>query len=154
MSPSPLWLLKTPWTAALQASLYLTNSWSLPKFMSTASVKPSKSLILCCPLFHLPSIFLGIKDFSNESAVHIRWPKYWSFSFSISPSNEYSGLISLKIDWFDLAIQRTLRSLLQHQFEGINSLVHSLLYCLVLITIRNHWEDHSGDYTELSLLAE
>ena len=154
MSPNPVQLLKTPWTTALQASLYLTSSWSLPKFMSIASVKPSRSLILWCPLFHLPSIFLGIKGFSNESAVCIRWPKFWSFSFSVCPSSEYSGLISLKIDWFDLAIQGTLRSLLQHQFEGISSLMLCLVYGLVLTIICNHWGDHSGDYTHLSLSAE
>ena len=88
--------------AAHQASLSLTISWSSPKFMSIASVMPSSHLILCCPLLLLPSILPSIMDFSNESAVHIRWPKYWSFSFSISPSNEYSRLISLKIDWFNL----------------------------------------------------
>ena len=104
-----------PWTAAHQASLSITNSWSSPKPMSTESVIPSNQLILCCPLLLLPSIFPGIRVFSNESALHIRWPKYWSFSFSISPSNEHPGLISFRMDWLDLlAVQGTLKSLLQH----------------------------------------
>ena len=99
----------TPWTAARQASLSITNSWSLPKLMSIELVMPSNRLILCCPLLLLPSIFPSIRVFSNESFLHIRWPKYWSFSFSISPSNEYSGLISIRIDWWDLlAVQGTL----------------------------------------------
>ena len=111
--PSHVWFFAIPWTAAHHASLSLTISWSLPKFMSIASVILSSHLIPWCPLFLPPSIFPIIRDFSNESAVHIRWPKYWSFSFSISPSNEYSRLISPKIDWFDLlAVQGTLRSLL------------------------------------------
>ena len=92
----------TPWTVAHQASLSITNSWSLYKLMSIESVMPSNHLILCRPLLLLPSVFPSIRVFSNESAVCIRWPKYWSFSFSISPSKEYSGLISFKIDWFDL----------------------------------------------------
>ena len=105
----------TPWTAARQASLSITNSPSLLKLMSIESVMPSDHLILCCPLLLLPSIFPSIRVFSNESGLHIRWPKYWSFSFSISPSNEYSGLISFRMDWLDfLAVQGTLKSLLQH----------------------------------------
>ena len=95
-------LFATPWTAAHQASLSITNSWSLLKLMSIESVMPSNHLILCRPLLLLPSIFPSIRVFSNESALHIRWPKYWSFSFSVSPSNECSGLISLRIDGFDL----------------------------------------------------
>ena len=107
-------LFVTTWTAAHQASLSITNSWSLLKFISIKSVMPSNHLILCCPIL-LPSIFPSIKVFSNESTLHIRWPKYWSFSFSISPSNENSGLISFRIDWFDpLEVQGTLKSLLQH----------------------------------------
>ena len=103
-----------PWTAACQASLFLTISQSLPKLMFTASVMPSSHPILWCPLL-LPSVFPSIRDLSNEPSVHIRWPKYWSFSFSISPPSEYSGLISLKIDWFVLlAVQETFRNLLQH----------------------------------------
>ena len=97
-------LFVTPWTAAQQASLSITNSWNLLKLMSIKSVMPSSHLILCCPLLLLPSIFPRIRVFSNESALRIRWPKYWSFSFSISPSNEYSGLISFRIDWFNLRI--------------------------------------------------
>ena len=112
---SPVWLFVTPWTAARQASLYITNSWSLLKFMSIESVMPSSHLILCHPFLLLPSIFPSIRVFSNESAYLIRWPKYWSFSFSISPSNKYSGLISFRMDWLDLlAVQGTLKSLLQH----------------------------------------
>ena len=108
-------LFATPRTAARQAFLSITNSQSLLKLMSIESVMPSSHLLLCCPLLLLPSIFPSIRVFSNESALHIRWPKYWSFSFHISPSNEYSGLISFRIDWFDLlAVQGTLRSLLQH----------------------------------------
>ena len=105
----------TPWTAAHQASLSITNSWSLLKLMSIESVMPSNHLILCCPLLLPPSIFPSIRVFSNESVLHIRWPKYWSFSFNISPSNEYSGLISFRMYWLDLlAVQGTLNSLLQH----------------------------------------
>ena len=108
-------LFATPWTAACQASLSITNSGSLLKLMSIESVMPSNHLILGHPLLLLPSIFLSIRVFSNDLALRIRWPKYWSFSFSISPSNEYSGLISFRIDWFDLpVVQGTLKSLLQH----------------------------------------
>ena len=113
-SLSRVHLFATPWTAALQASLSVTNSWSLLKLMSFRSVMPSNHLILCRTLFLLPSIF-PIRVFSNESVLHIRWPKYWSFSFSISPCNEYSRLISFRMDWLDLlAVQGTLKSLLQH----------------------------------------
>ena len=112
---SYVWLFTTPWTTAHQASLSFTISQSLLKLMSTESMIPSNHLILCRPLLLLPSIFPSIRVFSNESALCIRWPKYQSFSFSISPSNGYSGLISFRIDWFDLlAIQGTLKSLLQH----------------------------------------
>ena len=105
----------TPWIAARQASLSIINSWSLLKLMSTELVMPSNHLILCHPLLLLPSIFPSIRVFSSESVLHIRWPKYWTFSFSISSSNEYSELISFRIDWFDLlAVQGTLKSLLQH----------------------------------------
>ena len=105
----------TPWAAAFQASLSITNSRSLLKLMSIESVMPSNHLMLCCPLILLPSIFPSIRVFSNESVLHIRWPKYWSFSFSICPSSEYSGLISFRIDWLDLlTVQGTLKSLLQH----------------------------------------
>ena len=115
-SLSHVQLFATPWTAARQASLSITNSWNLLKLMSIESVMPSNHLILCHPLLLLPSIFPNIRVFSNESALHIRWPKYWSFSFSIIPSNEYSVLISFRMDWLDfLAFQGTLKSLLQHQ---------------------------------------
>ena len=108
-------LFATPWTAACQASLSTTNSWSPPKPMSTELVMPSNHLILCHPLLLLPPIFPSIRVFSSESALRIRWPKYWSFSFNISPFNEHPGLMSFRIDWLDLlAVQGTLKSLLQH----------------------------------------
>ena len=108
-------LFVNPWTAACQASLFITNSWSSLKLMSIESLMPSNHLILCRPLFFLPSIFPSLRVISNESVFHIRWAKYWRFSFNISPSNEYSGLISFRIDLFDLlAVQRTLKSLLQN----------------------------------------
>ena len=108
-------LFVTLWIVAHQASLSFTISWSFLKFMSVESVMLSNHLILCCPLLILPSIFPSIRVFSNESALQIRWPKYWIFSFSISPSSEYSGLISFRVDWFAfLAVQRTLKHLLQH----------------------------------------
>ena len=114
-SLSRVWLLATPWTAAHQVPLSFTVSQSLLKFMSIQSVMPSNHLILCCPLLLLPLVFPSIRVFPNESALCIRWPKYWSSSFSISPSNEYSGLISFKIDWIDLlAVQGILKHLLQH----------------------------------------
>ena len=108
-------LFATPWSAARQASLSITNSWSLPKLIFIESVMPSNHLILCRPLLLLPSIFPSIRVFSNESALRIRWPKYWSFSFNISPSKEHPGLISFRMDWLDLlAVNGTLKSLLQH----------------------------------------
>ena len=108
-------LFTTPWTAARQASLSITNSWILLKLMSIESVIPSNRIIICFPFLPLPSVFPSIRVFSNESVLLIRWPKYWSFSFDISPSNEYSGLISFRMDWLDLfAVRGTLKSLLQH----------------------------------------
>ena len=108
-------LFVTPWTAAHKASLFITNSQSLLKLISIESVMPSNHLILCCPLLLLPSIFPSIRVFSNESVLHIRWPEYWNFSFNISPSNEYSGLISFRMDRLDLfVVQGTLKSFLQH----------------------------------------
>ena len=119
-------LFATPWTAACQDTMSITNSRSLLKLMSIESVMPSNHLILCCPLLLLPSIFPSIRVFSKELALQIRWPKYWSISLSISPSNEYSGLISFRIDWFDLlAIQGTLESLLQHHSSKASILWHS-----------------------------
>ena len=113
---SPVRLFSTPWTAACQASLSITKSQSSPKLTFIESVMPSNHLILCRPLLLLPSIFLSLRVFANESVLRIRWPKYWSFSFSIFPSSEYSGLISFRMDWLDLlAVQGTLKSLLQHQ---------------------------------------
>ena len=121
-------LFATPWTAARQAFLSITNSWSLLKLMSFVSVMPSNRLTLGCPLLLLLSIPPSIRVFSNELSLCMRWPKDWSFSFNISPSNEYSGLNSSRMDWLDLlAVQRTLESVLQCQFKSINSLVLSLL---------------------------
>ena len=129
-SLSHVWLFVTPWTAVRQSSLSITNSWSL--LMSRESMMPSNHLILCCVLLLLPSIFPSITVFSNESVLHIRWPKFWRFSFSISPSNEYSGLISYRMDLLDLhAVQGTLKSLLQH-----NSLKTSILLCTAFFMIQ------------------
>ena len=126
-------LFATPWTAARQASLSITNSRSLLKLMSIKLVMPSNHLILYHPLLLLPSIFPSIRDFSNESVLHVRWPKYWSFSFSIRPSNEYSGLISFKIDWWDLlAVQGTLKSLLQHHSSKASILQRSAFFMVQL----------------------
>ena len=125
--------LPPPWTVACQASLYIANSPSLLKLMSIESVMPSNHLILCRSLLPLPSIFPSIRVFSKESALHIRWPKYWSFSFSISPSNEYSGLISFRMDWLDLpAVQGTLKSLLQHHSSKASSLPRSAFFMVQL----------------------
>ena len=125
-------LFATAWTAACQASLSFTNSQSLLKLMSIESVMPSNHLILCHPLLLLPSTFPSIRLFSNESVLHIRWPKYWSFSFNISTSNEYSGLITFRMDWLDLlAVQGTLKSLLQH-----HSSKASILWCLAFFMIK------------------
>ena len=134
-------LFVTPWTVARQASLSITNSQSLLKLMSIDSVMPSKHLTLCRPLL-LASIFPSIRVFSRESVLHIRWPKYWSFSFSISPSNEHPGLISFRIDWLDLlAVQGTLKSLLQHH----SSSALSFLYGPTLTSILDYWKNHSFD---------
>ena len=126
-------IFETPWTAACQASLSITNSWSWIKFISIKLVMPSNHLILCCPLLLPPSIFSSIRVFSNQSILRIRWPKYWSFSFSISPSNEYSGLISFRTDWFDpLAVQGTLKSLLQHHSSKVSTLQCSAFFIVQL----------------------
>ena len=126
-------IVSTPWIAALQASLSITNSQRWLKLVSIKSVMPSNHLILCCPLLLLPSIFPSIRVFSNESVFHNRWPKYWSFSFSISPSNEYSGLISFTMDWFDLlVVQGTLKSLLQQHGSKASILLHSAFFIVQL----------------------
>ena len=126
-------LFVIPWTVAHQASLSITNSQSLLKLMSLESVMPSNHLILCHPLLLLPSIFSSIRVFSNESVRRIRWPKFWSFSFSINPSNEYSGLISFRMDWLDLlTVQGTLKSLLQHHSSKTSILQHSTFFIVLL----------------------
>ena len=126
-------LFATPWATVRQASLSITSSRSLLKFMSIVLVMLSNHLVLCHPLLLLPSIFPSIRVFSNESVLHIRWPKYWSFSFNISPSNEYSGLISFRIDWFDLlSVQGTLKSLLQHHSSKASILRHSAFFTVQL----------------------
>ena len=131
-SLSHVWLFVTPWAAACQASLSITNSQSLLKFTSFESVMPSNHLILCHSLLLLLSIFPSIRVFSNESVLRIRWPKHWSFSFNISPSNEYSGLISFRMDWFDLlALQGTYRNLLQH-----HSSKASILWCSAFFIVQ------------------
>ena len=132
-SLSCVWLFATPWTAACQASLSITNSQSPPKSMSIELVMPSKHLILCYPLLLLPSIFPSIRVFSNESALHNRWLEYWSFSFNISPSNEHSGLISFRMDQLDLlAVQGTLKSLLQHHSSKASILWRSPFFIVQL----------------------
>ena len=132
-SLSRVWLFVTPWTVAHQPSLSITNSWSSLKLLSIESVMPSNHCILCCPHLLLPSIFPSIGVFSNESVLHIRWPKYWNFSFSISSSNEYSGLISFRMDQLDLlAVQGTLKSLLQHHSSKASILWHSAFFIVQL----------------------
>ena len=126
-------LFVTPWTTACQASLSITNSRSSLKLMSIESVIPSKHLILCRPLLLLPSVFPSIRVFSNESVLHVTWPKYCSVSFSISPSNKYSGLISFRMDWLDLLpVQGTLKSLLQHRSSKASILQHSVFFIVQL----------------------
>ena len=146
-SLSHVWLFATPWAAARQASLSIANSQSLLKLMSIESVMPSNHLIFCCPLLLPPSIFPSIRVFSNESALRIRWPKYWSFNFSISPSNEYSGLISFRMDWLDLlAVQGTLKSLLQHHHSKASILWCSAFFIVQLLTIiRDYRKNQSFD---------
>ena len=144
-----------PRTAAHQASLSITNSWSLLKLMSIKSVMPSNHLILCHPLLLLPSVFPSIRGFSNESALHIRWPKYWSFSLSISPSNEYSGLISFRMDWFDLlAVKGTLKSLLQHHSSEASILQQPAFFIVQLShpSIQLRTKKNCYQFSELILL--
>ena len=138
----------TPWTAEHQASLSFTNSQSLFKLTSIESVMPSNHLVLCCPLLLLFSIFPSIRVFSNELALQIRWPKYWSFSFSISPSNEYSKLIFFRIDWCDLlAVQENLKSLLQHHSSKA-SILRRLAFLMVQLTsIHDYWKNHNIMWT-------
>ena len=132
-SLSHVWLFAIPWTTARQASLSITNPWRLLKLMSIELVMPSNHLILCCPLLLPPLIFPSIRGFSNESVLLIRWRKYWSFSFSISPSNEYSGLIFFRIDWLDLlAVQGTLKSLFQHHSSKASILRCSAFFIVQL----------------------
>ena len=135
--------------AACQASLTFTISLSLLRLMSIEWMMPSNYLILCHLLFLLPSVFPSIRVFSNESVLHIRWPKYWSFSFSISPFNEYSGLISFRTDWFDLVVQKTLKSSPAPWFESINFLALSLLYGSTVKSIHDYWKNHSSDYIQI-----
>ena len=143
-------LFVTLWTAARQASLSFTISWSLLKIMSIESVMPSNHLLLCRPLLLLPSIIPSIRVFSNESALCIRWPKYWSFSFIISPFNEYSGLIPFRMDWLDLLAVQGLSLRVQDsqesstpQFKSINSSVLSFLYGPTLTSMHDYWKNHS-----------
>ena len=134
-----------PMDHACQTSLCITNSWSLLKLLSIESVMPSNHLIFCCPLL-LPSIFPSIRVFFNESVLHIRWPKYWGFSFSISPSKEYSGLISFRMDWLDLlAVQGTQEFSPKPQFKSINSLVLRLHYGPTLTSTHDYWKNQSFD---------
>ena len=145
-SLSHVWLFVAPWTAACQASLSITNSWSLLKLISIESVMSSNHLILCHCLLLLSSVFASIRVFSNESALHIMWPKYWSFSFNISPSNEYSGLISFRMDWLNLlAVQGTLKSLLQHHSSKYQFFSAQHFYCSALTLVHDYWNNHSFD---------
>ena len=144
-------LFTTPWTAAHQAFLSITNSQSLLKLMSIALVMPSNHLILRHPLLLPPSIFPSIRVFSNELALLIRWPKYWSFSFSISPSNEYSGLIFFRVDWLELlAVQGTLKSILQHHSSKASILWCSAFFIVQTLTsIHDYWKNHSFEKMDL-----
>ena len=143
-SLSRVGLFVTPWTTACQASLSITNSRSPPKPMSIELVIPSNHLILCRHLLLLPSIFSSIRVFSNESALHIRWPECWSFSFNISPSNEYSGLISFRMDWLDLLeVQGTLKSLWHHSSKASILWRSAFFIVPTLMSIHHHWKNHS-----------
>ena len=139
-------LFVTPWTGARQVFLSITNSRSLPKLMSIELMILSNHLIICCPLLLLPPMPPSIRVFSNESTLGMRWPKYWNFSFNISPSNEHPGLISFRMDLLDLlAVQGTLKSLLQHHSSKASSLALSFLYSPSLTSIHNHWKNHTLD---------
>ena len=139
-SLSRVQLFATPWTAARQASLFITNSCSLLKLMSIESVMPSNHLILCHPLLLLPSVFASIRVFSNVSVLRVRWPEYWHFSFSINPFSEYSGLISFRVDWFDSQVSSP-----TPQFQSVNSSVLSFLYSPTLTSTHGYWKNHSFD---------
>ena len=145
-SLSRVWLFATPWTAAHQTFLSTTNSQSLLKLMSVKSEMPSNHIIFCHPLLLLPSIFPSIKVFPNESVLCIRWWKYWSFSFNISPSNKYLELISFRMDWLNLlAVLGTLEFSPTQQFKAINSSVLSFLYSPTLVSVHDYWKNHSFD---------
>ena len=136
----------TPWTAAHQASLSFTTFHGLLKLASTELMISFNHLILCCPFLLLSSIFSSIRVFSNESALHIKWPKYWSFSFNISPSSEHPGLIAFRMDWFNfLAVQGTLKSLLQHHSSNASILLCSAFFSLTLTSIHDYWKNHRFD---------
>ena len=144
-SLSCVWLFTPPWTITHQASLSITNAWSLLKLISMETVMPSNHLILCHPLLFLPPIFPTIRVFSDDSALCIRWPKYWSFSFNISPPNEHSRL-TFRLDWLDLlAIQGTLKSLLQHHISKASILQCSAFFSPTLASIHDYWKNHSLD---------
>ena len=148
-SLSHVQLFATPWTAARQASLSITNSQSPPKPMSIELVMPSTHLILCRPLL-LPSIFPSIRVFSNELALHIRWPKYWNFSFNISPTEEHPGLISFRMDWLDLlAVQETLKSFLQHHSSKASILQCSAFFIIQLTSIQDYWKNHNLNWMDI-----
>ena len=143
-------LFTAPWIAAHQASLSIINSWSLLRLMPIESVMPSSHLILCRPLLLLPPIPPSIRVFSNESTLHMRWPKYWSLSLSLSPSNEHPGLISFRMDWLDLCSPRdSQESSPTPQFKSINSLALSFLYSPTLTSIHDHWKNHSLEQMDL-----
>ena len=143
---SHVWFFATPWTAACQASLSITNSQSLLKLKSIKSVMPSNHLILCHPFLFLPSIFPSIRVFSNESVLHIRWTKHWSISFSISSCNEYSGLVSFRIEWLDLlAVHGTLKSILQQHSSKASILQCSAFFMIQLTSTHDYWKNHSFD---------
>ena len=143
---SQVWLFATPWTVACHASLSITSSWTLLKLMRTESVMPSNHLILCPPLLLLPPILHSIRVFLNESALHIRWPKYWSFSFSISPSDECSRLISFRtVVWSPCSSRDSQEASPAPQFKSINSLVLNFFYSPTLTSIHDYWKNHNFD---------
>ena len=148
---SRVWLSVTPWIAARQASLSITNSWSLLKLMSMESVMPSSYLILCHPSLLLPPVPPGIRVFSNESTLCMRWPNYWGFCFTFSPSNKHPGLISFRMDWLDLlAVKGTLKSLLHHHGSRASIFWRSAFFTVQLLTsIHDHWKNHRIDQTDL-----